>query len=276
MKRRFAYVMVYLATILLLMGCAGVSDMMEKRAQPQASVDTTLADELGPYNGPKARLAVADFQWKVQSKGMRIRVKGIPGSQGIEISQEEQYMTGLQDMLTTALFQSKRYRVVERQALDAVLKEQKLGQAGVVSQKTAAKVGAVKGADILVIAAVTGWEPGTSGSSAGGGGGMIGGTFGKVMALGAGIAGSMKKSSMAMDIRLVDSTTSEILAATNVQGVAKDVNFGALAGGFMNFAGMGGGLSGFAKTPMEKAIRKCIYESVKFIAQETPKEYFKY
>jgi hypothetical protein len=39
---------------------------------------------------------------------------------------------------------------------------------------------------------------------------------------------------------------------------------------------MGGGLSGFAKTPMEKAIRTCIYESVKFLVKETPKEYFKY
>ena len=275
MRRSFSIIMGCLVSTLLLVNCAGISDMMEKKAKPEAKVDTTLADELGPYSGPKARLAVTDFQWKVQSKGTRIKIKGIPGSQGIEISQEETYMTGLQDMLTTALFQSKRYRVVERQALDSVLKEQKLGQTGVVSQPTAAKVGAVKGADILVVAAVTGWEPGTSGASAGGGG-MIGGTFGKVMALGAGIAGSMKKSSMAMDIRLIDSSTSEIISATSVQGVAKDVNFGVLAGGFMNFAGMGGGLSGFAKTPMEKAIRTCIYEAVKFVVSETPKGYFKY
>jgi len=245
--------------------------MMEKKTKATAKVDTTLADELGPYSGLKARLAVAKFEWKVRKKGSRITIKGLPGTQGITISRDEVgYMGGLQDMLTTALFQSKRYRVVERQELGAVMQEQKLGQAGVVSKETAAKSGAVKGADILVVAAVTGWEPGTSGAS------LIGGKLGKVFAIGAGIAGSMKKSSMAMDIRLIDSTTSEILAATSVQGVAKDINFGVLAGGFMKAAGMVGGLSGFAKTPMEKAIRTCIYESVKFLVNETPKEYFKY
>lgn len=68
----------------------------------------------------------------------------------------------------------------------------------------------------------------------------------------------------------------EHVAATNVEGVAKDINFGVLAGGFMRAAGMGGGLSGFAKTPMEKAIRTCIDEAVKFLVKETPKEYLKY
>lgn len=277
MKRNFTILMICLLGGFLLIGCAGVTDMMEKKTKPTAKVDTTLADELGPYSGPRARLAVAKFQWKVRKKGSRITIKGLPGTQGITISREEEgYMSGLQDMLTTALFQSKRYRVVERQELGAVVQEQKLGQTGVVSKKTAAKSGAVKGADILVVAAITGWEPGTSGASAGGGGGVIGGKLGKVLAIGAGIGGAMKKSSMAMDIRLIDSSTSEILAATNVDGVAKDINFGVLAGGFMGAAGMGGGLSGFAKTPMEKAIRTCIYEAVKFLVAETPKEYFKY
>jgi len=251
--------------------------MMEKKTKPTAKVDTTLADELGPYSGPRARLAVAKFEWKVRGRGSRVTIKGLPGTHGITITREQEaYMSGLQDMLTTALFQSKRYRVVERQELGAVMQEQKLGQAGVISKETAAKAGAVKGADILVVAAVTGWEPGTSGASAGGGGGAIEGKLGKIFAIGAGIVGAMKKSSMAMDIRLIDSSTSEILAATNVEGVAKDINFGVLIGGFMRAAGMGGGLSGFAKTPMEKAIRKCIYESVKFLVRETPKEYYKY
>jgi len=277
MKRNFIILMVYLLSSFLLISCGGVSEMMEKKTKATAKVDTTLADELGPYSGLKARLAVAKFEWKVRRKGSRVTIKGLPGTQGITISREESgYMDGLRDMLTTALFQSKRYRVVERQELGEVMQEQKLGQAGVVSKETAAKSGAVKGADILVVAAVTGWEPGTSGASAGGGGGLIGGKLGKVFAIGAGIGGAMKKSSMAMDIRLIDSSTSEVLAATNVDGVAKDINFGSLVGGFMGGAGMGGGLSGFAKTPMEKAIRTCIYESVKFLVKETPKEYFKY
>lgn len=39
-------------------------------------------------------------------------------------------MTGLKDMLTTALVQSKRYRVLERSQLQEVQAEQKLGASG--------------------------------------------------------------------------------------------------------------------------------------------------
>ena len=273
MKKIGSVLMISFVSILLLFGCEATTSMMEKKTKPTAKVDTTLADELGPYSGAKARLAVAKFEWKVRRKGSQVTIKGLPGTEAITISRQESgYMDGLQDMLTTALFQSKRYRVVERQELGAVLQEQKLGKSGVVSKGTAAKVGAVKGADLLVVAAVTGWEPGTSGAS----GGVGGGVFGKAGALLAGIRGGMKKSSMAMDIRVIDSSTSEILSATNVEGIAKDVNFGVLAGGIMGAAGMGGGLGGFSKTPMEKAIRTCIFESVKFIVKETPQEYFKY
>ncbi|MFO8163515.1 MAG: CsgG/HfaB family protein [Thermodesulfobacteriota bacterium] len=277
MKSSVLVLIVYLLSSFLLISCAGVTDMMESKTGAEVKVDTTLADELGPYSGPRARLAVSRFEWKVGNRGSQVTIKGVPGTQGITISREQDgYMSGLQDMLTTALFQSKRFRVVERQELGEVMQEQKLRQTGVVSKETAAKSGVVKGADILVVAAITGWEPGTSGASAGGGSGLIGGTLGKAFAIGGALTGAMKKSSMAMDIRLIDSSTSEILAATNLEGVAKDVNFGALVGGFMGGVGMGGGLSGFAKTPMEKAIRTCIYESVKFLVNETPKEYYKY
>ena len=81
---------------------------------------------------------------------------------------------------------------------------------------------------------------------------------------------------MAMDVRIIDTHTSEILAATRVEGVSKDVNLGALAGFAGGSGGMGGGLGGFAKTPMEKAIRTCMYNAVKFLTENTPQEYYKY
>jgi hypothetical protein len=39
---------------------------------------------------------------------------------------------------------------------------------------------------------------------------------------------------------------------------------------------MGGGLGGFSKTPMETAIRKMITEAVKFIAAQTPQEFYRF
>ena len=46
--------------------------------------------------------------------------------------------------------------------------------------------------------------------------------------------------------------------------------------GFGGSGGMGGALGGYAKTPMEKAIRTCMYNATKFIAENTPQEYMKY
>ncbi|MDD4941893.1 MAG: CsgG/HfaB family protein, partial [Candidatus Omnitrophica bacterium] len=111
--------------------------------------------------------------------------------------------------------------------------------------------------------------------SVGGRGGLgAGGSVGSVI-LGGIIAGSMNKAHMALDIRVIDASTSEILSATRVQGKASD-----FAGGFgvaiFGEGALGTGLSGYAKTPMEKAIRVCIIEAVKHIAQTVPANYFKY
>ena len=81
---------------------------------------------------------------------------------------------------------------------------------------------------------------------------------------------------MAMDIRIIDTATSEVLAATRVEGEATDVSLGFLAGGIVGDVGLAGGLGTYAKTPMEKAIRTCLYEAAKYVIDNTPREYFKH
>lgn len=261
------------AAFLILTGCGAASGLTSGQSGASAKSDTTLQDELGPYNGPKSRIAVADFQWKVGQSGRSLKVTGMPGTGagGITISEQEHgVMTGLEDMLITGLVQSQRYRVLERSQLEAVQAEQRLGASGQVDAATAAQVGKITGADILVIAAVTGWEPNTSGGGAKGGGGVLG----KAGALLGGLSGSMNKSSMAMDIRIIDASTGEVLAATNIAAEAKDVNFGAALGAIGGGAFGGGALSSYSNTPMEKVIRECIYESVKYVVDNTPERYF--
>ena len=131
--------------------------------------------------------------------------------------------------------------------------------------------GKIKTADIMVTAAVTEFEPEASGGAVGlGGGGKVGGNPGRRSS-----GGSKNKAHMALDIRILDTSTSEVLAATRVQGQATDMKGGLMAG-FLGSFGLGAGLSGYANTPMEKAIRVCIIEAVKYIAQTTPANYFKY
>jgi len=247
---------------LFLTGC------MEQYVQPTARVDTSVAQQLPPYTGPKARLAVAKFEWKAGTTGATTTIKGA-GHKDVTITHEQAgIMTGLRDMLTTALVQSGRFRVLERQEITAIKEEIALGEEGYAEEASAIKRGKIKGADLLVVAAITGWEPGTSGTK-GGAGALGGGIIG-------GILGGIEKSSLAMDIRIIDTATSEVLAATRIEGEARDVNLGALAGGIIGDVGLGGFLSTYAKTPMEKAIRIAINEAVKYIISATPPQYFKY
>ncbi len=226
---------------------------------------------LPPYNGPRARVAVADFEWKVGGHGSKTKMTF--GGQTVEVAHTQQtgYTTGLRDMLTTAMVQSKRYRVLERQNLGSLQKEMALGSSG-YTDKTGVQKGKIKGADLMVMGAITGWEPGTSGAGGGGGGGL----FGKAGAIFGAVKGGYKKSSMAMDIRIVDTHTSEVLAATRVEGVAKDVNLGGALAGFGGSGGMAGALGGYAKTPMEKAIRTCLYNATKYIVENTPQQYMRH
>jgi curli biogenesis system outer membrane secretion channel CsgG len=232
--------------VLPSLGCAGL--------QPTAQVDNNAGTQaMPPYNGPKARVAVANFD---------IKAAKAYGEIG----------TGLREMLVTALVNSNRFRVVERQVLDAVMQEQQLGASGAAATgQTSAQRGQIRTADIIITAAVTEFEP----QATGGGGGLgAGGTLGGSL-IGAVIGGSMNKAHMALDIRIIDTSTSEVLSATRVQGQASDVA-GGIFGGFLGYTALGVGLGGYANTPMEKAIRVCIIEAVKYIAQTTPANYFKY
>ncbi|MEW6007712.1 MAG: CsgG/HfaB family protein [bacterium] len=228
---------------LLISGCAATS------TEPKARVDTSMEAELPPYSGPKASLAVSKFEWKAEKEDIGAG-------------------DGLRDMLTTVLVQSKRFKVLEREELKSIKDEIALSESGYADERERIEGGKIKGADILVIAAITGWEPGAekTGAGLGGyGGGFLGGVF-----------GAFKKSSLVMDIRIIDTETSEILAATRVEGEAKEVDLEILAGGIFGSVPLGGVLSKYSKTPMEKAIRVCLKEAVKYISENTPKEYFKY
>jgi curli biogenesis system outer membrane secretion channel CsgG len=83
----------------------------------------------------------------------------------------------------------------------------------------------------------------------------------------------VKKAHIAIDLRIIDANTSQIVAATSVEGAATSF----AAGGYTNIGGdLPIGLGGFAKTPTEKAIRVCIQKAVEYIASKTPQEYYHY
>ena len=201
-------------SLIFLMGCAqtGVRPYAEK------------------YKGPKKRIAVIDFEVKVPRAHRKI------GS-------------GMAEMLITALHETGEFVVVERKAIRDIIKEQDLGEAGRVRKETAAKIGDILGAQVLVRGAVTEFEEKVSR-------GGVGGVLLKKKT-GAGLATTTAY--VACDIRMYDATTGVILEATTKEAKARSVGV-VLAGVLKTGNILGGGFS--TKTPLGKATRGCIGEIV--------------
>lgn len=203
------------------------------------------------YNGAKARIAVARFT--DQSNNSHWWSKEIGN--------------GMSDQLTTALVGTNRFIVLERQALDAVLSEQDLVTAGRVSRQSGAAFGEIEGAEIVIIASVTEFDDNASGASLGGGGFM-----GDMMKS---VSAGFSNTHMAIDLRLIDTRTSRILAATTVEGGSKDFDLTAAATNFGSSI-VGGGLSAWSNTPKEKALREVIQKAVEYTLTKIPDVYYRY
>lgn len=238
---RFLRVVVGLSIpIALTTGCAQVSQLpgMSGLAPQSAPPATATAEPLPPpFQGVRKRLAVIKLENKTKTP--------LPDASWL-------LGEGLTEMLTTELFRTGRFVMVERAALAEVVKEQELGQTGLVQKETAAQVGELLGAQLLVSGAVTEFEE----SAKGGGTGInVGGLL-------LGFRG--RTSHVAIDIRLVDVSTGEIVKSYNASGKAEETGF-AIAS---TRTRVPIGTDGFNKTPLGQAAREAIAKAVGFIVAE--------
>lgn len=206
-----------------------------------APVPVQLAPAPAPYTGVKKRIAVAKFDAVVISAAHFT---------GWDIG------GGLAAQLTTALVESGRFVVVERAILSDILREQQLGAQRLVPKETAAQVGKLIGAQVLIVGSVTEFEQAEKGGSLGIG---LGGR-----SMGLGLGGQAIEGHVGMDVRLVDTTTGQVLTSKRVEAKAsatgvsltvdtRDVTFGGDA---------------FYKTPIGQAARQAIHEAVALIVRE--------
>ncbi len=155
----------------------------------------------------------------------------------------------LSGILTNELGSGGKFKMVERKKLSSVLKEQDLGASGRIRKGTAAKVGKLTGAKYLVMATVSAYEEGTS---------KRGGGF---SFKGISIGGKKSKAYIAIDLRVVNTTTGEVDFFRTIEATAKS---GGLALG-LSRGGFSGALGGEEKTPHGKAIRACIIEIAEYL-----------
>ena len=216
----------------------------------------TAAKEAGDsYSGPRSRISVAEIRDKTAGGGLSTHVMEKYNMPWKAIGE------GMREMLVTALFQTKRFAVLERALLEEILKEQDLGASGRVQEGTAPATGSIIGADLIITGAVT--EFVTDSLTVEGGGD----------AWGTQVDGTMKKGYVGLDIRIIDAKTSEVVVATYVMGKANSYGVAARPG---EEAKLPVSLSIFARTPAERAIRNAIKLAVEDIVSMTPGKYFRY
>ena len=153
---------------------------------------------------------------------------------------------GMADMLTTTLVKSGKYVVIERQEIDRILNEQKLGQSGMVTPQSAAEVGKLLGVELAIMGAVT--EFGYAKTDRG------------VRVKGISVGSKKQKATVAVDVRMVNTTSGEILAAESVrkEKSAGGLSFSTAKVGFKN-------RSDFDNSIVGKATREAVDSIVELI-----------
>jgi curli biogenesis system outer membrane secretion channel CsgG len=211
----------------------------KKEQDDSSSQDREQAPQnYAPYSGPKTTLAIIGFENKS---------KGAYGSWDIG--------EGLAEMLSTELLKTNRFILIERQALQEILREQELGQTGLVRSGSAPKTGALAGAQLLIKGVVSEFQYKAAGND--GGFSYKGLNFG----------GKSKTAHVGIDVRVIDATSGQIIASeyASAQATSSGFNLG------FDKAGeplkIGGG--SFKKTPLGKATRDAMRQAVSFIIKHS-------
>jgi curli biogenesis system outer membrane secretion channel CsgG len=207
----------------------------------------------GAMKSPKYRLAVVDFRdefsgvsttaggnanvWADAMNAYSNMVnKSYPGAGARTVG------AGATKMLETALAKSGMFDVYTRAEMDKVLKEQALGQTGMITAQSAAKTGQMIGVNVIVVGAVTEFGEKVDGVNV---------FF---------LAGGKKSTArVVIDVQLIDTTTGKIVKALSAQG--EEANAG------VSLFVVSGGTS-LDDTKVGKAMRKAINRLVDEISVE--------
>lgn len=163
---------------------------MRRRTSSHLGVVLVLATALATVPGaaesqqdPRVRIAVVDFEnnssWSYW---------------GPRLGQ------AAADQLADQLVQADEFSVMERERLRSVMAEQQLGQSGAVSASTAARIGELLGVQVLLTGSVNQFSIDETGGGIGG------------------LSVSYKEAESVLDVRVIDTTTGEVLVTAEGSG----------------------------------------------------------
>jgi curli biogenesis system outer membrane secretion channel CsgG len=139
-----------------------------------------------------------------------------------------------QDVFVTELVKSGKFRVVDREQLEAMMQEKHLTQSGDIDPKTAMKLGKILGVNYLLTGAVT--EYGNTDVSGGGGG----------------VSAGKRKFVAALNARLINASTGEVLWADEASQEESSIK--------VSVFGFGGGVDD--NRMFDKVMKPCIQKLV--------------
>ena len=236
--------------------------------QDLSPVNTLRLVELrwSPYAGRKARVAVSKID--NTSSVASYTANDQYGSTNVEWAFQTVPVNGIEAMITDALNQSGRFRLVERQAIGNVMQEQDFGASGRVATPSAAGMGQILGAEYLVEAVITSYDPGTNAKSTNLGGLASAFGGGSLGALAGGLSINSSSSSLGMNIRLIDATTSEVIFTKQIEREIKESGIGFGGVGIGGGGALGGFVGAYSRTPIGQAVLASINEAVYELAKQ--------
>src|SRR5579863_862672 len=199
------------------------------------------------YDGPRIRLGVL----KVINKSVESEDRGDSGRVEVPVS-------GIQEMLTVGLYNTKRFDVIEQKRIQEIEHQQTRGDTVEPSPTSIVNVGKVLGAQYLVYGTVNEWTPQRSSHSM-----RTGSVLGSLGSAGAWLGGgrfAKKEAEVAITFVLVDIATGQIQYTT-----AQRARMGEWNAAWGTPSGAGGGTG--ESTPVSYAVNACTNKAAFEIAR---------
>ena len=164
--------------------------------------------------------------------------------------------SGVADIFIAEAYESQQFRITERAEIDKILFEQDLAQSGRVNPSTAAAIGRIEGAELLVLGSVSEFGVQTTG-----GGGRVLGVFGG--------AAETVTARVGVEIRLVDTDTAEIMAIGRGLSLVSQRNVSIDLANVMTNLRVGR----TGTTIVDYAVRNAIREAIEHAARSLPPKF---
>ena len=202
--------------------------------------------EWGDYVGARSRVAVLEVDNTSTAPSYIISVGDTSAGYA---SGGQVPVNGIEAIVTDVMNRTGRFRLIERNQLDQILKEQDLASSGRVAGPSGARTGNVLGAQYLVQVVVTSYETKTSGSNKG-----MGGFLRNQVPVIGGVNVKNAEGSVGMNFRLIDAETSEVVYTKQIESRIKEGGIAFGGGGIIGDLGLGGFMSEYARTPIGQAV----------------------